>query len=79
VLVLYFYIYFYFCCFNYSLFFVVYFLVFSVCEGSLGLSILVPVIRSHRNDYFQSSSFFNINVCVLLYFLTPLCIFSRFW
>jgi len=42
------------CSFNYSLFFVVYFLVFSVCEGSLGLTILVSIIRSHGNDYFQS-------------------------
>nr|AID52327.1 NADH dehydrogenase subunit 4L [Rondotia menciana] len=32
------------------------FLVFSVCEGSLGLSILVSMIRSHGNDYFQSFS-----------------------
>nr|YP_010952485.1 NADH dehydrogenase subunit 4L [Macroglossum fritzei]WMQ52740.1 NADH dehydrogenase subunit 4L [Macroglossum fritzei] len=32
------------------------FLVFSVCEGSLGLSILVSMIRTHGNDYFQSLS-----------------------
>nr|YP_010952472.1 NADH dehydrogenase subunit 4L [Macroglossum bombylans]WMQ52727.1 NADH dehydrogenase subunit 4L [Macroglossum bombylans] len=32
------------------------FLVFSVCEGSLGLSILVSMIRTHGNDYFQSFS-----------------------
>ena len=52
VLVLYFSTYFYLCNFNYSLFFVAYFLVlFFVCEGSLGLSILVSIIRSHRNDY----------------------------
>jgi NADH:ubiquinone oxidoreductase subunit K len=56
VLVIYFSIYFYLCGFNYSLFFVVYFLVFSVCEVSLGLSILVSIIRSHGNDYFQSYS-----------------------
>lgn len=30
------------------------FLVFSVCEGALGLSILVSIIRTHGNDYFQS-------------------------
>jgi len=54
VLVLYFYIYFYLCSFNCSLFFVVYFLFF--CEGSLGLSIWVSMIRSHGNDYFQSYS-----------------------
>nr|YP_009561703.1 NADH dehydrogenase subunit 4L [Hydrillodes lentalis]QAT19943.1 NADH dehydrogenase subunit 4L [Hydrillodes lentalis] len=29
------------------------FLVFSVCEGALGLSILVSMIRTHGNDYFQ--------------------------
>ena len=56
VLGLYFSIYFYLCNFNYGLFFVVYFLVFSVREGSLGLSILVSIIRSHGNDYFQSYS-----------------------
>nr|YP_010165074.1 NADH dehydrogenase subunit 4L [Phthorimaea operculella]QRN71779.1 NADH dehydrogenase subunit 4L [Phthorimaea operculella] len=32
------------------------FLVFSVCEGALGLSILVSMIRTHGNDYFQSLS-----------------------
>lgn len=30
------------------------FLLFSVCEGALGLSILVSIIRTHGNDYFQS-------------------------
>nr|YP_009123501.1 NADH dehydrogenase subunit 4L [Chitoria ulupi]AJM70473.1 NADH dehydrogenase subunit 4L [Chitoria ulupi]WHN78841.1 NADH dehydrogenase subunit 4L [Chitoria ulupi] len=29
------------------------FMVFSVCEGALGLSILVSMIRTHGNDYFQ--------------------------
>nr|WMY24010.1 NADH dehydrogenase subunit 4L [Psammotermes sp.] len=60
VLVLYLSIYFYLCGFDYSLFFVVYFLVFSVCEGSLGLSVLVSMIRSHGNDYFQS---YNVLQC----------------
>nr|YP_009351504.1 NADH dehydrogenase subunit 4L [Protermes prorepens]AQP29778.1 NADH dehydrogenase subunit 4L [Protermes prorepens] len=55
-LVLYFSIYFYLCSFSYGLFFVVYFLIFSVCEGSLGLSVLVSMVRSHGNDYFQSYS-----------------------
>nr|YP_010968402.1 NADH dehydrogenase subunit 4L [Capila pennicillatum]WNO18743.1 NADH dehydrogenase subunit 4L [Capila pennicillatum] len=32
------------------------FLVFSVCEGVLGISILVLMIRSYGNDYFQSFS-----------------------
>nr|QFI35712.1 NADH dehydrogenase subunit 4L [Zerynthia polyxena] len=32
------------------------FLLFSVCEGALGLSILVSMIRTHGNDYFQSFS-----------------------
>jgi len=56
VLVLYISIYFYLCSFNCSIFFVVYFVVFFVCEGSLGLSILVSIILSHGNDYFQSYS-----------------------
>nr|YP_010563528.1 NADH dehydrogenase subunit 4L [Epicauta emmerichi]UBU96212.1 NADH dehydrogenase subunit 4L [Epicauta emmerichi] len=34
-------------------FFSMIFLTFSVCEGALGLSMLVSMIRSHGNDYFQ--------------------------
>nr|YP_004934969.1 NADH dehydrogenase subunit 4L [Pielomastax zhengi]ADZ62111.1 NADH dehydrogenase subunit 4L [Pielomastax zhengi] len=39
-----------------SLFFLVLFLVLSVCEGSLGLSILVSMVRSHGSDFFNSFS-----------------------
>nr|YP_009712027.1 NADH dehydrogenase subunit 4L [Epicopeia hainesii]QGA74575.1 NADH dehydrogenase subunit 4L [Epicopeia hainesii] len=39
---------------NYELYMLMVFLVFSVCEGALGLSILVSMIRTHGNDYFQS-------------------------
>nr|YP_010022533.1 NADH dehydrogenase subunit 4L [Fannia scalaris]QOP39381.1 NADH dehydrogenase subunit 4L [Fannia scalaris] len=39
---------------NYENFFSMMFLTFSVCEGALGLSILVSMIRTHGNDYFQS-------------------------
>ena len=42
---------------NYEIYFRLIFLTFRVCEGALGLSILVSIIRSHGNDYFQS---FNI-------------------
>nr|YP_010354123.1 NADH dehydrogenase subunit 4L [Gunda ochracea]UOG84778.1 NADH dehydrogenase subunit 4L [Gunda ochracea] len=41
---------------DYDMYMLMIFLVFSVCEGSLGLSILVSMIRSHGNDYFQSFS-----------------------
>lgn len=40
--------------YNYEIFFSIIFLVFRVCEGALGLSILVSIIRTHGNDYFQS-------------------------
>nr|YP_010134343.1 NADH dehydrogenase subunit 4L [Megabeleses magnoliae]QWM93833.1 NADH dehydrogenase subunit 4L [Megabeleses magnoliae] len=40
-----------------ELFFSMMFLVFSVCEGVLGLSILVMMVRMHGNDYFQVLSF----------------------
>nr|YP_009740520.1 NADH dehydrogenase subunit 4L [Apalacris nigrogeniculata]YP_010703645.1 NADH dehydrogenase subunit 4L [Xenocatantops humilis]QID03456.1 NADH dehydrogenase subunit 4L [Apalacris nigrogeniculata]WCO86779.1 NADH dehydrogenase subunit 4L [Xenocatantops humilis] len=46
--------------FDYDYFFPVIFLVFSVCEGALGLSILVSMIRSHGNDFFNS---FNMILC----------------
>nr|QII41359.1 NADH dehydrogenase subunit 4L [Oreta fuscopurpurea] len=39
---------------NYDLYMLMVFLVFSVCEGALGLSILISMIRTHGNDYFQS-------------------------
>lgn len=38
---------------NYELYILIVFLVFSVCEGALGLSILVSIIRTHGNDYFK--------------------------
>nr|YP_010947341.1 NADH dehydrogenase subunit 4L [Mustilizans shennongi]WGO62366.1 NADH dehydrogenase subunit 4L [Mustilizans shennongi] len=41
---------------NYDMYMLMVFLVFSVCEGALGLSILVSMIRTHGNDYFQSFS-----------------------
>nr|WGO58194.1 NADH dehydrogenase subunit 4L [Allacta xizangensis] len=49
-LILYNFVYFY----NYELFLVILFLTFSVCEGALGLSILVSMIRSCGNDYLSS-------------------------
>nr|QOV03288.1 NADH dehydrogenase subunit 4L [Suillia bicolor] len=45
---------------NFSNYFSMMFLTFSVCEGALGLSILVSMIRTHGNDYFQS---FNVLLC----------------
>lgn len=45
---------------NFEFFFRIIFLTFSVCEGALGLSILVSIIRTHGNDYFQR---FNILQC----------------
>nr|YP_008993151.1 NADH dehydrogenase subunit 4L [Vestalis melania]AFM83575.1 NADH dehydrogenase subunit 4L [Vestalis melania] len=44
----------------FDLFFLMYFLGVSVCEGALGLSVLVSMIRSHGSDYFSS---FNIIQC----------------
>nr|YP_009114359.1 NADH dehydrogenase subunit 4L [Cethosia biblis]AHL17263.1 NADH dehydrogenase subunit 4L [Cethosia biblis] len=39
---------------NYNMYMLMVFLVFTVCEGALGVSILVSMIRTHGNDYFQS-------------------------
>lgn len=41
---------------NFELYFSIIFLTFSVCEGALGISILVSIIRTHGNDYFNSFS-----------------------
>lgn len=40
--------------FRNEIYFTMIFLTFSVCEGALGLSILVRIIRTHGNDYFNS-------------------------
>nr|YP_009924927.1 NADH dehydrogenase subunit 4L [Osmylus fulvicephalus]QNH69899.1 NADH dehydrogenase subunit 4L [Osmylus fulvicephalus] len=60
VLSLFYMLYMYLYMYNYEYFFSMVFLTFSVCEGALGLSILVSMIRTHGNDYFQS---FNILQC----------------
>lgn len=56
VLSLFFYLLIYLNLFNFEQYFVIFYLIFSVCEGALGLSILVSLIRTHGNDYFQSFS-----------------------
>nr|YP_011002914.1 NADH dehydrogenase subunit 4L [Leucoptera coffeella]WPR14280.1 NADH dehydrogenase subunit 4L [Leucoptera coffeella] len=45
--------------YNCDMYMLMVFLVFSVCEGVLGLSVLVSMIRSHGNDYFQSFNLLN--------------------
>jgi len=40
--------------FLYEYYFLIVLLTMAVCEGALGLSILVSMIRSYGNDYFQS-------------------------
>nr|YP_010303523.1 NADH dehydrogenase subunit 4L [Anaxilaus musgravei]QUT09475.1 NADH dehydrogenase subunit 4L [Anaxilaus musgravei] len=42
--------------YGYELYFSLIFLVFTVCEGALGLSILVSLVRSQGNDYLLSMS-----------------------
>lgn len=54
VLSLYFIIFLYLNFYSYELYFRIIFLIIRVCEGALGLSILVSLIRSHGNDYVQS-------------------------
>nr|YP_010946709.1 NADH dehydrogenase subunit 4L [Panesthia guizhouensis]WGO57440.1 NADH dehydrogenase subunit 4L [Panesthia guizhouensis] len=53
VLVLYTILFNYLMMYNFELFFMMIFLTFSVCEGALGLSILVSMIRSYGNDFFN--------------------------
>lgn len=42
--------------YEYEIYFSMFFLVFRVCEGALGISLLVSIIRTHGNDYFNSFS-----------------------
>lgn len=60
VLVLYLILYNYLTIIFYEGYFRIIFLTFRVCEGALGLSILVSLIRTHGNDYFQT---YNILQC----------------
>ena len=53
VLSLYMIIFFYLSLYDFEYFFSLIFLTFSVCEGVLGLSLIVLLIRTHGNDYFQ--------------------------
>nr|YP_010728446.1 NADH dehydrogenase subunit 4L [Sergentia baueri]WEF49674.1 NADH dehydrogenase subunit 4L [Sergentia baueri] len=57
VLCLFIFLFFYLNFLNFEQYFSMFFLVFSVCEGVLGLSILVAMIRSHGSDYFLNYSF----------------------
>nr|YP_009092098.1 NADH dehydrogenase subunit 4L [Aporia potanini intercostata]YP_009347410.1 NADH dehydrogenase subunit 4L [Aporia martineti]YP_009347423.1 NADH dehydrogenase subunit 4L [Mesapia peloria]WGL40197.1 NADH dehydrogenase subunit 4L [Aporia hippia]AGG35782.1 NADH dehydrogenase subunit 4L [Aporia potanini intercostata]APU93518.1 NADH dehydrogenase subunit 4L [Aporia martineti]APU93531.1 NADH dehydrogenase subunit 4L [Mesapia peloria] len=54
VLSIYFLMMYYFLMMSYDMYMLMVFLVFSVCEGALGLSILISMIRTYGNDYFQS-------------------------
>nr|QZZ18185.1 NADH dehydrogenase subunit 4L [Burara harisa] len=54
VLSMYFLMLLYFSFIEFDMYMLMVYLVFSVCEGALGLSILVSMIRTHGNDYFQS-------------------------
>nr|AFQ62216.1 NADH dehydrogenase subunit 4L [Hypomedon debilicornis] len=56
ILSLYFNLFIYLSDFNFEFYFSMVFLTMSVCEGALGLSILVSLIRTHGNDYFQTFS-----------------------
>nr|YP_010616520.1 NADH dehydrogenase subunit 4L [Morophaga formosana]WAU48141.1 NADH dehydrogenase subunit 4L [Morophaga formosana] len=54
VLMIFYFFLFFFMSIDYNFYFIMMFLVFSVCEGALGLSILILMIRTYGNDYFQS-------------------------
>nr|ALO76355.1 NADH deshydrogenase subunit 4L [Limnius perrisi] len=57
ILSLYFCLFIYLSLYSYEYYFSMVFLTMSVCESALGLSILVSMIRTYGNDYFQT---FNI-------------------
>nr|YP_010596326.1 NADH dehydrogenase subunit 4L [Sthenias yunnanus]WAJ61228.1 NADH dehydrogenase subunit 4L [Sthenias yunnanus] len=46
----------YFSLMSYEYFFLMVFLTFSVCEGALGLAMLVMMMRTHGNDYILTFS-----------------------
>nr|ASY98097.1 NADH dehydrogenase subunit 4L [Blepharopsis mendica] len=54
ILILFLMLYYYVVMMSSELFVTMLFLSFAVCEGVLGMSILVSMIRTHGNDYFNS-------------------------
>nr|APX40651.1 NADH dehydrogenase subunit 4L [Crioceris asparagi] len=56
VISLYLFMYIYFSLLGFEWFFSMIFLTMSVCEGALGLSILVSMVRVHGNDYIMTFS-----------------------
>nr|ASY98387.1 NADH dehydrogenase subunit 4L [Phyllocrania paradoxa]WVH38931.1 NADH dehydrogenase subunit 4L [Phyllocrania paradoxa] len=56
VLILFIILYYYVMMMSSELYITMFFLSFAVCEGALGLSILVSMIRMYGNDYFNSFS-----------------------
>uniref|UniRef100_UPI0030011A78 NADH dehydrogenase subunit 4L n=1 Tax=Gonypeta brunneri TaxID=2909294 RepID=UPI0030011A78 len=54
VLILFILLYYYVMLMSGELYITMFFMSFAVCEGALGLSILVSMIRTHGNDYFNS-------------------------
>nr|UPL65594.1 NADH dehydrogenase subunit 4L [Leptocoris augur] len=56
VLVLFLYLFFFLIHFGFELFMLLIYLVFAVCEGALGLGVLVNMVRSHGNDLLSSMS-----------------------
>nr|QAY81999.1 NADH dehydrogenase subunit 4L [Apophylia sp. REN-2018] len=57
VISLYFSIFLYLSNMNYEYFFSMIYLTMSVCEGALGLSLLILMVRVHGNDYITTFSF----------------------
>nr|APX39335.1 NADH dehydrogenase subunit 4L [Longitarsus pratensis] len=56
VIIMYFNLFIYLSLMNYEFFFSMIFLTMSVCEGALGLSILILMVRIHGNDYILTFS-----------------------
>nr|AML25804.1 NADH dehydrogenase subunit 4L [Elateroidea sp. BMNH 1274768] len=54
VLSLYYFLFIYLSFYSYEYYFCMVFLTVSVCESALGLSLLVSMVRTHGNDYFQT-------------------------
>ena len=56
ILTLFFFFFLFFFIVDFGLYYLMIFLLLMVCEGALGLSLLVLMVRTHGNDYFNSFS-----------------------
>ena len=50
-----------------------------MCEGALGLSILVSIIPGYGRDFLGLIEYCNVKIIIVYSFLIPLCFSKKHW